>query len=68
MNFVHIRVPWWSAANLVQSGSELEPLEAVAIDLLEEGHQLDGEVDKDSTKLSLAKNLFFSFFTKLIFL
>ena len=61
-------MPWWSAANLVQSGSELEPLEAVAIDLLEEGHQLDGEVDKDAAKLSLAKNLFFSFFTKLIFL
>ena len=52
-------MPWWSAANLVQSGSELEPLEAVAIDLLEEGHQLDGEVDKDAAKLSLAKNLFF---------
>jgi len=31
--------------HLIESGSELEPLEAVPVDLLEQGHQLDGEVD-----------------------
>jgi hypothetical protein len=34
-----------SNSHLIESGSELEPLEAVPVDLLEQGHQLDGEVD-----------------------
>ena len=46
-----------SNRHLIESGSELEPLEAVPVDLLEQGHQLDGEVDKDSAELSFAKNL-----------
>ena len=48
---------WKWKWNLIESGSELEPLEAVPVDLLEQGHQLDGEVHQDAAELTLAKNL-----------
>ena len=44
-------------AALVEAGAELEPLEGVAVDVLQEGHQLHGELHQDREVVVLAHRL-----------